>query len=87
MENSFLDLLGSSLVPVLSTDVTAGSSGNVHLALIGVSALGASPDQLTVLLSDLDLTIPAAFLTVVRLGVQLGVHDVVVDEFHQLQNS
>ena len=31
MENALLDLLGTSLIPVLSTDVAAGTSGNVHL--------------------------------------------------------
>ena len=80
MQHAILDLLRASLVPELSADITAGAAGNVQLVLIAVAALGALPHQLAVILHDLDLAIVAAHLTVVGLGVQLGVHDVVVDE-------
>ena len=88
MEYSFLDLLGTSLIPVLGTDVAAGTSCNVHLGLIAVVTVGALPNELAVLVvGDLDLTVEAAHLTVVALGVELGVHDVVVDELHYTENS
>ena len=87
MQHAVADLLGAALVPELGADVAAGSSGHVHLVLVGVAALGADPYQLAVVLLDLDLAVIAADLTVVGLGVQLGVHDVVVDELHHLQNG
>jgi hypothetical protein len=57
-----LDLLGSALVPILRADVAAGSSCNVHLELVTVAALGALPNQLTVIIGNADLTIKAADL-------------------------
>ena len=87
MKHSVLDLLGSALVPELGADVAAGTAGHIHLALILVAALGAGPDQLAVILFDGDLAVIAADLAEVRLGVQLGVHDVVIDELHQFQNG
>src|SRR5699024_4177099 len=66
------DLLGTALVPELCPDITAGAAGHVQLALVTVAALGALPDQLAVVLHDLDLAVVAAALAVVRLGVQLG---------------
>ena len=87
VQDPVANLLGAALVPELGADVAAGTAGHIHLALVGVAALGALPDQLAVFLGDLDLTVPAADLTVVALGVQLGVDDVVVDELHYFQNG
>ena len=39
------------------------------------------------MLDDLDLAIVAADLTVVALGVELGVHDVVIDKLHDLEHG
>ena len=86
VEDAILDLLSPSLVPVLGTDVTAGSSGDVHFCLIAVFAVGAFPDELAVLVGYLDLTVKAAYLTVVALGVELCVHYVIVDELHYSEN-
>ena len=86
MQDSVLDLLGSALIPILGTDVAAGTAGNIHLALVGIAALGADPNQLAVILLDTDFAVIAAALAVVRLGVQLRIHDVVIDILHQLQN-
>ena len=41
MQDPVLDLLGTALVPILGTDVTAGAAGHIHLVLIGVAAVGA----------------------------------------------
>ena len=87
MQHSVLDLGGSALVPELGTDVAAGAAGDVQLVLVAVVALGAFPDQLAVLGHDLDLAVVAADLAVVALGVQLGVHDVLIDELHDLDNG
>ncbi len=70
MENPLLDLLGSSLVPELGSDVSAGTAGYIELVLVGVAAVGAAPDQLAVLvLLDLDLSVISAYLAVIALGV------------------
>ena len=83
MQNSFFNFLGSALIPELSADIAAGTAGNVHLALIGVAAGGALPDQLAALvLFDHDLTVVAAALAVVALGVELCIHDMIVDKLH-----
>ena len=87
VQDPVTNFLGAALVPELGADVAAGTAGHIHLALVGVAALGASPDQLAVFLHDLDLAVPAADLAVVALGVQLGVDDVVVDELHHFQNG
>ena len=85
MQHSVLDFLCSALVPELGADVAAGPAGHVHLVLVPVVAVGALPHQLAVVLHDLDLAVKAADLAVIALGVQLGVHDVVVDELHEAQ--
>ena len=77
VEDSVLDFLCTALVPELGADVAAGTAGDIHLVLIGVAALRAAPDELAALLNDVDLAVPAADLAVVRLGVQLGVDDVI----------
>ena len=87
MQHAVLDLLGAALVPELGPDIAAGAAGHVHLILIGVAALGAFPDELAVLLHDLNLAVPAADLAIVAFGVQLGVDDVVIDELHHLQHG
>ena len=84
MKHPLLDLLSSSLIPELGADVSAGTSGNVHLVLITVSALRALPYQLAVVLDDLYLAVVAAYLAVVALGVELGIHDIVIDKSDDL---
>ena len=83
MKNSILDLAGSSLIPILRADIAAGSSGNVHSGLIAVAAVGALPNELAVcIVDDLDLAVVSALLAEIALGVQLGVHDVIVNILH-----
>ena len=82
MQNPVADLLGTALIPELGAEVAAGTAGHIHLALVGVAALGAQPDQLAVLHNDLDRTVPAADQAIVADGSQLGVDDVDVDENH-----
>ena len=80
MQHAVLDLLRAALIPELGADIATGAAGNVQLVLVAVAALGALPHQLAVILHDLDLAVIAADLTVIRLGVQLRIHDVVIDE-------
>ena len=80
MQHTVANFLRAALVPELGADIAAGAAGHIQLALVTVAALGAFPHQLAVVLDDLDLAVVAAALAVVGLGVQLGVHDVVVDE-------
>ena len=73
MQHPVSDLLSPSLVPELASDAAAGAPGHVHLRLVHVPALWRFPQKLAIFLDDLNLTVPAADLTVVALGVQLGV--------------
>ena len=86
VQDTVLDFLGSALVPILGTDIAAGTAGNIHFALVGIAALGAFPDQLAIILSDFDLAIEATALAVITLGVQLGIDDMLVHIFHELQH-
>ena len=72
MQHAVADLLGSTLVPELGTDVAARTTGDIHLLLVAVAAVGALPHQLTVVLDNLDLAIVAAHLAVVALARSLG---------------
>ena len=47
----------------------------------------AFPHQLTIVLDNLDFPIETAYLTVVALGVEFGIHDVIVDKLHYTNNS
>ena len=87
MQHAVADLLGSTLVPELGTDVAARTTSDVHFLLVAVAAVGALPHQLAIVLNNLDLAIVAAHLAVVALGVELGVHDVVVDVLHHANDS
>ena len=69
VKHSFFDLLCSSLIPELCSDVSAGTSCNVELALVTVSAMRAFPYELSVILDDLDLAVVAAYLTVIALRI------------------
>ena len=87
MKYALLDLLRTSLIPKLCSDVSACTAGNAHLILITVAAVRALPDQLagSFFLDDLDLSVVTAYLTVITFGIQLSIHDVVVDIFHNGQ--
>ena len=72
MDITFFDFLRSTLIPVIQADVAAGTPRNVHLALIGIPAVGALPNQLAaIVVHNLDFLIPAAHLAVVGFRVQL----------------
>ena len=88
VQDAVADLLRAALVPVLRADVAAGAPRDVHLGLVGVAALRAGPDQLAVrVLLDLNLAVEAADLAIVGLRVQFSVHDVLVDELHDLKHG
>ena len=65
----FLDLLCSALIPELRSDITAGTSCHVQGVLIGVTAVGATPYQLAVLILHQNLSVVATRLAIVALGV------------------
>ena len=87
MQDSVLNFLGSALIPVLGTDVAAGTAGNVHLALVGIAALRTYPNQLAIIFLNLNFTVIAALLAEVGFGIQLCVHNVLINELHQLQHG
>ena len=50
--------------------------------LIAVAAVRAFPNQLAVILNDFDFAGITTALTVIRLGIEFGVHNVFVDVFY-----
>ncbi len=84
----FLNFLSPALIPELSTYISAGTSCDIHLVLIAVSAFRAFPDKFAVLvLCNDDLPVKAADLTVIALGIQLGIHYIIVYKLHHLKHS
>ena len=87
MQYAIFDLLSTTLIPVLSTDVATGTTSYIHSILIVVAAVGAFPDQLAVLIgNDLNLAVKTTLLAVITLGIQLSVHDIVVNVAQQSQH-
>ena len=84
VQYSVSDFLGTALVPELGTDIATGTSCNVKHSLVAVATLGAFPDELAIVFDDLNFTIVSAAAAIIRLGVQFGVHDVIIDK---LQNA
>ena len=88
MQYSISNLLRSSLVPELTADIATGSSCNVHLCLVTVVAVWTLPNKFAVIIFyNHYLAIIATNLTVVRLSVKFGVHNVVVDKLDNLKNG
>ena len=81
MQHPRFDLLGLAHVPIVFAQIAAGAAGDVHLGPVLVVADGALP--LVVIVDD-DLPVVAAHLTVVALGVELGILDVVIDKADHL---
>ena len=87
MKYSVLYFLGTSLIPELCSDISAGTSCHKEGVLVAVATVRTLPDQFAVIVCNyLDLSVLAALFTVVALGVELGVENVVVYESHNFQN-
>ena len=87
MKDSVLDLLGTSLIPELCSDISAGTSCHKEGVLVAVATVRTLPDQFAVIVCNyLDLSVIAALFTVVALGVELGVENIVIYESHNFQN-
>ena len=70
MHYTLFDFLGTPLVPELCSDVTAGTSGNIHFVLIPIPTVRAFPEQFFVIVLDNpDFTVLAAYLTIIAFGV------------------
>ena len=87
MNNSVSDFLSTSLIPEIASNVTAGTPCNIHLTLVTVTTIWALPYQLAVIFNDFNLAVVAAALAVIGLGVQLGVHDVIIDELQHAYHT
>ena len=80
MKHSLFNFLCSALIPELCSNVAAGSARHAHLVLVTVTAVRALPDKFAVLvIDDLDLSGITAFHTVIALGIQLCVHNIVIN--------
>ena len=80
MQHPVLNLLGSSLIPELGSDISAGSSCHEKLVLVTVATVRAFPYQLSgLVLDDLDLSVITADFAEITLGIQLCIHDVLIN--------
>ena len=87
MQHSLPNLLRSSLIPELRSDVATGSSCNKQLVLIMISAVWALPNQFTIVTGlNLNLSVISTYFTIVTLGIELRINRVVVDKSHDGQN-
>ena len=80
MQYPVFNLLGPSLIPELGSDISAGSSRYKELILIPVATVRALPYQLSgLVLDDLNLSVIAADFTEITLGIQLCIHDILIN--------
>lgn len=87
MQDAVLDFLCTALIPELGADISTGSTGNMHLALVAVAAIGAFPNEFAgFVFYDFDFAGITAILAKVALGVELRVDDRVVDMLHDRKN-
>lgn len=77
MKNSCLDLLGLAGIPEVLSQITAGSSGDIHFRMILVVTLRALPFHIII---DHDLTIIATDVAIIGFGVELTVLDIIVNK-------
>jgi hypothetical protein len=68
MQYPLSNLLRSALVEVVGAQVPAATPTHIHPLLVPVAAVRAFPDELPIVLHDLDFAIIAADLTVITLG-------------------
>ena len=66
---------------------TTGSPRHVKFSFISVSTVRALPDKFAIILYNLNLTVKAASLTIIRFRVEFGVHYIVVYELNDLEDG
>ena len=86
MNKSVLNLLCPALVPILATNVAAGTACHIHFMLVTVSTVRTLPDQLYSIIDNLDFPIVTTTLTVVTLGIEFCIQNIVVDILQNLKN-
>ena len=88
MQNSVFYFLRSALIPELRADISASTPCDVHFGLIAVMAVRTFPHEFPVVVGDdLNFSVVAADLTIIALGVKLGIHDVFVNILHERENG
>ena len=86
MQHPVADFLGSSLVPELSSYISAGTPCHIHFALVGVSAARAAPDKLSAFFNNLNFAVPSAHLAIVAFCIKLRIDYVLINKLHNLKN-
>src|SRR5574344_1692085 len=76
MQHARFYFFGFAYIPKILTQITASTSGNIHLGLVFVVALRAFPLHILV---NSNLTIETADLTIVALGVKFRILDIIID--------
>ena len=88
MHYSFFYFLSTSLIPELSTYITAGSSGNIHSVLICIAAVWALPHKLSMYIGYyLYFTVESAFAAIIAFRIKLGIHYIIINMLHYRQNG
>ena len=63
MQNALLNFLRSALVPELCAYISAGAAGNIHFILVGITAVGATPNEFAVgILYYFNFAVPTAVI-------------------------
>ena len=70
MKHTFFDFLCSSLIPILCSDVTAGTSRNAHGIFILIAAVWTLPDQFSMrICNNLNFPVVSAAAAVIAFGI------------------
>ena len=87
MQYPLLNFFCSSLIPILSTDISTSSSGNIHLCLVTIATVRTFPHQLFVFVGNNgDFSRVVTQLAAIAFCVQLCIHDVLVNVTQQRHN-
>ena len=76
MKHSCLYLFGLAHVPEVLAQITAGSSGNIHLGVVLVVTLRTFP---FVIIINCDFTVPAAYVAIIGFGVKFRILNIIVN--------
>ena len=77
MKHTIADFFGAALVPELGSNIAQVRRATLSFSWSLVAAMRTFPHELAIVFDNLDFAIKAAHLTVIALGIQLGIHDVV----------
>lgn len=84
MDDAVFDFFSAAVIPVFLPDVPASAPRDVHFPLVPIAAVRTISVHAVV---DFHLAVVSADLAEIGFRIELGVHDVVVYEFHDFQHG